>query len=60
MVYLSVVFMAVTLVVFSLYGVFAAAVRNKVFTRPRVVAWVRRSFAGTYLVLAGRLAAQTR
>jgi threonine/homoserine/homoserine lactone efflux protein len=60
MVYLSAVFMAVTLVVFSLYGVFAAAVRNKVFTRPRVVAWVRRSFAGTYLVLAGRLAAQTR
>ena len=60
MAYLSAVFMGVTLVVFSFYGVFAAAVRNKVFTRPRVVAWVRRSFAGTYLVLAGRLAAQTR
>ena len=60
MVYLSAVFMAVTLVVFSLYGVFAAAVRTKVFSRPRVVAWVRRSFGATYLVLAGRLAAQTR
>jgi threonine/homoserine/homoserine lactone efflux protein len=60
MVYLSVVFMAVTLVVFSLYGVFAAAVRTKVFSRPRIVAWVRRSFGATYLVLAGRLAAQTR
>lgn len=60
MVYLSGVFMAVTFVVFSVYGVFAAAVRNKVFTRPRVVAWVRRSFGATYLVLAGRLAAQTR
>ncbi|HKV21693.1 MAG TPA: LysE family translocator [Mycobacterium sp.] len=60
MVYLSAIFMAVTFVVFSLYGVFAAAVRNKVFTRPRVVAWVRRSFGATYLVLAGRLAAQTR
>ena len=60
MVYLSAVFMAVTFVVFSLYGVFAAAVRNKVFTRPRVVAWVRRSFGATYLVLAGRLAAQSR
>jgi threonine/homoserine/homoserine lactone efflux protein len=60
MVYLSAVFMAVTLVVFSVYGVFAAAVRNKVFTRPRVVAWTRRSFGATYLVLAGRLAAQTR
>ena len=60
MVYLSAIFMAVTFVVFAIYGVFAAAVRNKVFTRPRVVAWVRRSFAATYLVLAGRLAAQTR
>jgi threonine/homoserine/homoserine lactone efflux protein len=60
MIYLSAVFMAVTLAVFSLYGVFAAAVRTKVFSRPRVVAWVRRSFGATYLVLAGRLAAQTR
>ena len=60
MVYLSAVFMGVTLVVFSLYGVFAAAVRTKVFSRPRVVSWVRRSFGATYLVLAGRLAAQTR
>ena len=60
MVYLSAVFMGVTLVVFSLYGVFAAAVRTKVFSRPRIVAWVRHSFGATYLVLAGRLAAQTR
>ena len=60
MVYLSAVFMAVTLVVFSLYGVFAAAVRTKVFSRPRIVAWARRSFGATYLVLAGKLAAQTR
>jgi threonine/homoserine/homoserine lactone efflux protein len=60
MAYLSAIFMAVTFAVFSLYGVFAAAVRNKVFTRPRVVAWVRRGFGATYLVLAGRLAAQTR
>jgi threonine/homoserine/homoserine lactone efflux protein len=60
MVQLSVVFMAVTLVVFSGYGVFAAAVRRKVIARPAIVAWLRRSFAATYLVLAGRLAAQTR
>jgi threonine/homoserine/homoserine lactone efflux protein len=60
MIYLSAVFMAVTLVVFSIYGVFAAAVRRKVFSRPRIVTWARRSFGATYLVLAGRLAAQTR
>ena len=45
MVCLSAVFMAVTLVVFSVYGVFAAAVRRQVFSRPRIVAWLRRSFA---------------
>jgi threonine/homoserine/homoserine lactone efflux protein len=60
MVWLSVIFMAVTLVVFSVYGVFAAAVRREVISRPRVVAWMRRSFAATYVILAGRLATQTR
>ena len=60
MVWLSAIFMAVTLVVFSVYGVFAAAVLREVISRPRIVAWMLRSFAATYLVLAGRLAAQTR
>jgi threonine/homoserine/homoserine lactone efflux protein len=60
MVWLSAIFMAVTLVVFSVYGVFAAAVRREVISRPRIVAWMRRSFAATYVILAGRLAAQTR
>ena len=32
----------------------------EVISRPRIVAWMRRSFAATYLILAGRLAAQTR
>ena len=46
MVYLSAVFMAVTLVVFSVYGVFAAAVRTRVFSRSpksRAVRNVRRA-----------------
>ena len=60
MVWLSTVFMALTLAVFSVYGVFAGAVRREVISRPRIVAWMRRSFAATYVVLAGRLAAQTR
>lgn len=60
MVWLSAIFMAVTLVVFSIYGVFAAAVRREVVSRPRIVAWMRRSFAATYVILAGRLATQTR
>jgi threonine/homoserine/homoserine lactone efflux protein len=47
---------AFTLVVFAGYGVFAAAVRHQVSSRPRVVAWTRRGFAASYAVLAGRLA----
>lgn len=53
---LSAVFMAVTFVIFALYGIFAAGMRAKVLTRPAVVAWMRRSFAATYVLLAGRLA----
>ena len=60
MIWLSAIFMAVTLVVFSVYGVFAAALRRQVISRPRVVSWIRRSFGATYLVLAGRLAMQSR
>ena len=43
MLLLSGIFMAVTLVVFALYGVFAAALRRHVLQRPRVVTWMRRS-----------------
>lgn len=57
---LSGVFMAVTLVVFALYGLFAAAVREKVIARPRVVTGMRRTFAAAYVVLAGRLALNFR
>ena len=53
---LSGVFMLVTLVVFVVYGVFAAAVRNKIISRPRVLTWMRRGFGGAFLALAGRLA----
>lgn len=57
---LSLVFMAMTLVVFALYGVFASAMRASVISRPRVVTWMRRTFSATYVLLAGRLALQER
>lgn len=57
---LSLVFMATTLLVFAIYGQFAGGLRTYVVGRPRVVAWMRRSFAATYVVLAGRLALQDR
>jgi threonine/homoserine/homoserine lactone efflux protein len=60
MVGLSGVFMALTFVVFALYGVFAATVRTQVISRPKVMLWLRRTFAATYVLLAGRLAAESR
>jgi threonine/homoserine/homoserine lactone efflux protein len=60
MVTLSGVFMGLTLVVFAAYGLFAAAVRTHVISRPRVVTWMRRTFAASYAVLAGRLALADR
>jgi hypothetical protein len=56
MVGLSGIFMLVTLVVFVIYGVFAAAARSRVLTRPGVLTWARRLFAGSFAALAGRLA----
>lgn len=58
MIGLSLVFMALTFVVFAGYGVFAATMRSQVITRPRVMTWLRRTFAGTYVLLAGRLAVE--
>lgn len=60
MVMLSLVFMALTFVVFAIYGVFAATMRTQVISRPRVMAWLRRTFAATYVLLAGRLALESR
>jgi len=57
---LSGIFMAVTFVVFTVYGIFAAGLRRHVILRPRVVTWMRRSFAAAYVLLAGRLALQSR
>ncbi len=57
---LSGIFMLVTLAVFVVYGVFAAAVRKQIISRPRVLTWMRRSFGAAFLALAGRLALTER
>ena len=57
---LSAVFMLVTFVVFVGYGVFAAAVRNHVISRPRVLTWMRRSFAAAFVALGAKLALTER
>jgi threonine/homoserine/homoserine lactone efflux protein len=53
---LSAVFMLITFVVFAVYGVFAASVREHVITRPSVLAWMRRVFAGSFVALGAKLA----
>ncbi|MDO9454998.1 LysE family translocator [Nocardioides sp.] len=60
MLLLSAVFMAMTFVVFAAYGVGAAAVRDKVLARPRLVARIRKAFAATFAALGARLAFESR
>jgi threonine/homoserine/homoserine lactone efflux protein len=57
---LSGVFMAVTLVVFIGYGLFAAAIRSHVISRPRVLTWMRGTFASAFVALGARLALAER
>ena len=57
---LSFVFMLITFVVFVVYGLFAAAVRNHVISRPAVLAWMRRAFAGAFAALGAKLALSER
>ena len=57
---LSAVFMAMTFVVFAIYGLFAAAMRDHVISRPTVMAWMRRAFAAAFVALGARLALTER
>ncbi|MGE0061754.1 MAG: LysE family translocator [Xanthobacteraceae bacterium] len=57
---LSAVFMLMTFVVFVGYGLFAASLRDRVISRPRVMTWLRRTFAGAFIALGLRLALADR
>jgi threonine/homoserine/homoserine lactone efflux protein len=57
---LSLAFMAMTFAVFVVYGVFAASVRNHVISRPRILTWMRRTFAAAFVALGARLAVAER
>ena len=60
MLVLSAVFMLMTFVVFVGYGLFAAAIRDHVISRPRVLTWMRRSFAAAFAALGAKLALADR
>jgi threonine/homoserine/homoserine lactone efflux protein len=53
---LSSAFMAMTFVVFVLYGLFAARVRDHLAQQPKIMVWLRRAFAGGFALLGLRLA----
>ena len=57
---LAAIFMALTFMVFLVYGAFAAATRRYVISRPAVLAWLRRGFAGAFGLLGLRLALAER
>jgi len=57
---LSLVFMALTFMIFAAYGVCAAAVRRHVISNASVQAWMRRGFAAAFAGLAAQLAFTTR
>jgi threonine/homoserine/homoserine lactone efflux protein len=57
---LSGAFMLMTFVVFVGYGLFAAAVRDHVISRPRVLTWMRRTFAAAFVGLGAKLALSER
>lgn len=57
---LSAVFMLMTFVVFAVYGIFAAAMRDHVITRPSVMTMLRRGFAAAFVALGARLAVSER
>ncbi|WP_028922666.1 LysE family translocator [Pseudonocardia acaciae] len=56
MIEMSAVFMLLTLVVFVGYGKFASAIRGHVISRPKVLTWMRRTFAGAFVALGAKLA----
>lgn len=57
---LSAVFMLMTFVVFVGYGLFAASIRDHVISRPRVLTWMRRTFAAAFVGLGAKLALSDR
>lgn len=57
---LSLVFMALTFVIFAAYGAFAAAVRRHVISSASVQSWMRRGFAAAFAGLAAQLALTQR
>lgn len=57
---LSGVFMAMTFIVFAIFGMVAARLSRYVLEKPAVVEWLQRGFAAAFGAMAARLALQER
>jgi threonine/homoserine/homoserine lactone efflux protein len=57
---LSGIFTLATFLIFSLYGLLAAQMREHVISRPAVMAWMRRTFALAFVALGAKLALAER
>lgn len=55
MVFLSLMFMILTLLVFILYGVLASYLRRYLLSAPRAMLWIRRCFALSFVLLSLKL-----
>ena len=57
---LSAVFMLMTFVIFVGHGLFTASIRDHVISRPRVLTWMHRTFAGAFVAPGAKLALADR
>jgi threonine/homoserine/homoserine lactone efflux protein len=57
---MSAIFMLITFIVFVGYGMCAASIRSHVISRPRVLTWMRRTFAAAFVGLGAKLALAER
>ena len=56
MLILGIAFMAMTLIIFILYGLSANGFRRYVVNSPRLIVWLQRSFSATFAALGVKLA----
>ncbi len=56
LIWLSLAFMGMTLIVFIIYGISANYLRNHFFLSPKRLRWVQRSFAAIFALLGAKLA----
>ena len=56
MLLLSIIFMAMTLVVFIVYGLFATGIRYYISESPQLTQWIQRLFSGVFAAMGAKLA----